>query len=165
MLGTSVAVAGLLSLSYLASRVLPNAQTPASYTHHEESSQMTRLEGDAFQEDLVRWEYYLRSITEPFGLFSIEHVARLRRVWGEIVRRVGAFCPLPITQSTGDKSLQLAWDNGLQYVDIEITPEGFFHWYFRDRNSGEVLGTGDKPMSTIADEFLVMSSKIIETLR
>ena len=77
----------------------------------------------------------------------------LMRTWWLASHRLGAECPIPITQGTADDTLLFAWDNGRRYVDVETTPEGRFYWYFRDRETGEISGTSDDPVANLEAEF------------
>jgi len=99
------------------------------------------------------WQNYLTSITEPIGSFSSDHVATLIRIWGQACEHLGAQCPIPITKATSDGALLLAWDNGSEYIDVEVTPKGQFHWYFRDRRTGEVHGSSDEPLIRLGSDF------------
>jgi len=55
--------------------------------------------------------------------------------------------PTPLTQLTNMNAVQLAWDSGRYYLDIDVFPDGTLQWFFRDRSSNELDGTDD-------DEFL-----------
>jgi len=93
----------------------------------------------------IPWKEYLASAIG--SLFSAEVVARARAIQA----RIGG--PVPITQCIDDGVLQMAWDNGRQYVDVEIMPDGGFHWYFRDRHQNIVDGSEDEPVQALPQEF------------
>src|ERR1035437_6272687 len=115
---------------------------------------------DRSERDL--WEVYLASITEPIGSFSVEQVGLLKRVWTQACERLGD-CPVPITQPGDEGSLQLAWDNGEKYIDIEATIEGCFHWYYRDRETNEVLGTSDQAIAQVDSAFFDKLADVVVT--
>jgi hypothetical protein len=61
-------------------------------------------------------------------------------------------CPFPITQPTDEGAVQLAWDDGEQYLEVEVLPGTGIQWYFRNRRTEEVLGT-ETPISSPPHEF------------
>ncbi len=107
----------------------------------------------------IPWQAYLKSITEPLGSVGSQLLGRVLGLWESLRRRLGPDCPLPITQPMGDGAIQLAWDNGQKYLDVEVLPDGNLHWYFRDRETGEVLGTEDESIQKLTPEFF---SKLAE---
>ncbi len=113
----------------------------------------------------IPWQAYLKSITEPLGSVGSQLLGRVLGLWATLRRQVGPDCPLPITQLMGDGAIQLAWDNGRKYVDVEVLPDGNFHWYFRDRDTGEVLGTEDEPIQKLAPEFFSKLTELAQTRR
>jgi hypothetical protein len=104
---------------------------------------------------------YLTSITEPMSVFSAEQVGMVKGVWRQACELMGD-CPVPITQAGGEGSLQCAWDNGEKYIDIEATVQRGFHWYFRDRRTGEVRGTSDQPVAYVAVEFFEKLAEVVK---
>jgi hypothetical protein len=152
---TVLTLLGLVSLP-----VASNVQTDSlaalqpSYVRQSPSGSLSLSTIEVFEREASRWEFYLRSITRPIGVFSVEHIDHVRRLWNQILERNDLRFPLPLSQPTNDGGgIQLAWDNGSQYIDVEITPEGLFHWYFRDRATGEVLGTLDQPVDVLENAF------------
>ena len=65
----------------------------------------------------------------------------------------------------GDGAIQLAWDNGQKYLDVEVLPDGNLHWYFRDRETGEVLGTEDEPIQKLTPEFFSKLAQLTQKPR
>jgi hypothetical protein len=106
------------------------------------------------------WDLYLTSITDPMGYFSVEQVQQLKRVWTRACDLLGD-CPVPITQPGDEGSLQFAWDNGEKYIDLEATPEGKIYWYYRDRQTSEVLGTSDQPTAEIEPDFFKKLADVV----
>jgi hypothetical protein len=69
------------------------------------------------------------------GLFS---------TWLE-VRRENPEAPLPLTQVTEDGTVQMAWQIGPRYVDIEIHGPNELEWFFQDRSVGQYASSGESP--------------------
>jgi hypothetical protein len=67
------------------------------------------------------------------GLFS---------TWLE-VRRQNPEVTLPLTQVTEDGTVQMAWQIGPRYVDIEVHGPNELEWFFQDRSSGEHASSGE----------------------
>lgn len=113
----------------------------------------------------IPWKLYLKSITAPQGDAGSELLRRVLTFWETLSHRVTPDCPLPITQPTRDGAIQLAWNSGQKYIDIEVLPDGNFHWYFRDRETGQVLGTEDDPVEKVAPEFFAKLTELVKTQR
>jgi hypothetical protein len=116
------------------------------------------------------WETYLASITYPIGLFPSDRVMSLVSVWKFASEQLDAKCPIPITQTTSEDTLQFSWDNSHKYIDVETTRDGEFYWYFRDRSSGEVRGTSDSPIRDLGSDFFesllaVVSEQVDTSIR
>jgi hypothetical protein len=94
---------------------------------------------------------YLDSLVTPHGPVAPEVIKRVRDLWQQLCLQVKN-CPLPITQPTDESAIQLAWDNGERYLEVEVFPAGGIHWYFRNRESQEVVGT-ESPVSSLPFEF------------
>jgi len=101
--------------------------------------------------DANSWNRYLDSLKAPRGPIAPEVIARVRDILRKVRDEVEN-CGLPITQPTDEGAVQLAWDDGDQYLEIEVLPADRIHWYFRNRRSEEVLGTED-PLSSLPKEF------------
>jgi hypothetical protein len=97
------------------------------------------------------WNEYLNSLMIPQGPIAPEVISRVWDIWHQACVQVKD-CPRPITQPTDEGAIQLAWDYGERYLDVEVFPAGGIHWYFRNRQSGEVVGT-ENPVSSLPLEF------------
>lgn len=97
------------------------------------------------------WDRYLDSLTAPRGPISEEVIDRVRSLFANIRAEVEN-CRMPITQPTDEGAVQLAWDNGVEYLEVEVLPAGRIHWYFRNRRSEEALGT-EEPLSSLPRQF------------
>lgn len=89
------------------------------------------------------WKDFLHGLEKPTGRFDVKHVNAVRDLWRTLSFRLGIGLPVPLTQTT-DEAIQLAWENGRHYFDVEIYPDGSLEWFYRDRESGEVEGTEDE---------------------
>ncbi len=98
------------------------------------------------------WEKYLKSFAASGDPVAGRMLETVRVIWRQIKERI-ATCPVPITQPTAEGAIQLAWDSGGLYLDVDVLPQGGVHWYFRDRVTNEVLGTDEEPLETLPSTF------------
>jgi hypothetical protein len=118
---------------------------------HQVIDRLHRPEPSAQGSDTNSWNLYLDSLKAPRGPIAAEVIAHVRGIMDNVRAEV-ANCRLPITQPTEEGAVQLAWDDGVQYLEVEVLPAGRIHWYFRNRRSQEVLGTEDS-ISCLPPEF------------
>ncbi len=59
---------------------------------------------------------------------------------------------IPTTNPGDAGSLQLSWDDGEKYLEIEILKDKRVHWFFRNRGTDERLGTQESE-AVVPDEF------------
>jgi hypothetical protein len=50
---------------------------------------------------------------------------------------------VPVTQPTSEGAIQLVWDRGRYYLDVDIFPTGEMAWFFRNTETGTHAGTED----------------------
>jgi hypothetical protein len=61
----------------------------------------------------------------------------------------------PLTQLASSGAIQLAWDTGRFYLDIDVFPDGRHQWFFRDRTGGEVdASVDDELLNDVSRELL-----------
>jgi len=108
------------------------------------------------------WENYLKSFAASSDPVAGRMLETVRAIWGQIKERI-ANCPLPITQPTAEGAIQLAWDTGGLYLDVDVLPQGGVHWYFRDRVTNEVLGTDEEPLETLPSTFFDKLIKLTQS--
>jgi len=108
------------------------------------------------------WDEYLKSTTAPRGPFEPEAVERVRSIWRSISAR-GEHRGIPITQPTSEGAIQLAWDNGREYLEVEVLPHNGMNWYFRSRITNEVLGTDDEPVAELPAAFFERLEQIVRS--
>jgi hypothetical protein len=100
------------------------------------------------------WLSYLESLKHPRGEMSTVHVDAVRWLWKMLSREIGMGIRPPLTQVTGDDVIQLAWETGQLYFDIDVFPDGTLAWFFRDRASGTAEGTEDEHLTSIPPEAI-----------
>ncbi len=88
------------------------------------------------------WRRYIDDLAKG-RQFQPHHISEVRRVYDRIKKALGDRLPLPVTQPTHEGALQLAWDTGNEYVDVDVFSDGTLHWYYRNRTTNEVDGTDD----------------------
>ncbi len=107
------------------------------------------------------WENYLKSFGASDGPAKGRMLETVHMIWQQIKERI-ANSPLPITQPTAEGAIQLAWDSGGKYLDVDVLPQGGVHWYFRDRVTNEVLGTDEDPVETLPPTFFDKLRQLIQ---
>ena len=75
---------------------------------------------------------------------QLHHLSRVRQTWKQIRDYVGPRLPLPVTQKTAEDAIQLYWDTGSKYLEIDVYSDGTLHWFYKDRTTGERDGTDDE---------------------
>ena len=106
------------------------------------------------------WHQFIDGLAAA-GQFRAHHLSAVRRTYEEIRQRVGRRLPLPVTQPTQEGAIQLAWDDGARFVDVEVFADGTMHWYYRDRSRGQIDGTDDEPVRGVPVDLV---ARLIELL-
>jgi hypothetical protein len=101
-----------------------------------------------------RWSQFLDSLTFPSGPLAPEHVGEVRKIWTVLLDQLGFRLRLPMTQLTPDGAIQLSWDSGRHYVDIDIHPDGSLAWFYRDRTTGALDGTEEDTLISLPNDLL-----------
>jgi hypothetical protein len=101
-----------------------------------------------------KWRAFVVSLAKPPWTFTGEHVAAVTTLWEDLNTRFSYTLPLPLTQPTNDGNIQLAWDQGRHYVEIDVCPDGQLEWFYRDRETNELDGTEDDPESAVSEALL-----------
>lgn len=89
------------------------------------------------------WHDFLGRLSVEQGV-APEHIDRLLSFWDKLNKHFGKELLPPLTAVTADGAIQLSWDSGKQYFDIELLPDGCVLWFFRDRDTREIAGTDDE---------------------
>lgn len=77
-----------------------------------------------------------------------EHVDFAKQV-GELI----ALTKVPLTQLTGEGAIQMSWDSGRYYFDVDVFPDGL-EWFFRDRETKQIEGTDDERVPKLPPEAM-----------
>ena len=96
----------------------------------------------------------LGSMMKPNGEFDEAHVKHVVRVWEALKEYFSEKLPLPLAQSTGEGNIQLAWDLGQFYLEIEVQRDFGLEWFFRDRGTNELDGTEDGPIFSLSNSLI-----------
>ncbi len=126
------------------------------------SLETQQLSSDAFNASIRGWLSYLDSLTIPRGGVRTAHVDAVLSLWKVLSREVGMPMRAPLTQVTGDDTIQLAWEHGQLYFDIDVFSDGRFAWFFRDRASGTAEGSEDDRLTSIPPEALHRLKSVLE---
>lgn len=100
------------------------------------------------------WRSFLWKMVKPIGLFDEGHIRAVTCLWDSLQKRVAVQLPLPLTQPTTTGNIQLAWDAGRFYLEIDVRADGKLEWFFRDRDTNTLDGTEDEPESTVSPALL-----------
>lgn len=99
------------------------------------------------------WQRFVDDLDEQ-RLFQPHHLSRVRQVWEHIRDHVGPRLPLPVTQPTPDGAIQLYWDDGNKYLEVDVYADGTLHWFYKDRAGSERDGTDDDRVRGVPSHLL-----------
>ena len=69
----------------------------------------------------------------------------------------------PLTHRTDGGVIQVAWDSGNVYVDIEVFKDGNIEWFYRNRVTGALDGTdGAVSSSPVPDALVARINELLE---
>ncbi|MBF0547748.1 MAG: hypothetical protein HQM08_25135 [Candidatus Riflebacteria bacterium] len=98
----------------------------------------------------TEWRSFLWKLQKPEGLFEEEQIRAIINLWDFLNQQFSFPLPLPLTQPTVNGNIQLAWDAGRFYLEIEVRKDCKLEWFFRDRDTNQLDGTEDEPESTVS---------------
>ena len=78
------------------------------------------------------------------------------REHAEFAKRVAqsiALTKVPLTQLTGEGAIQMSWDSGRYYFDVDVFPDGL-EWFFRDRETKVIEGTDDERVAELPPDAM-----------
>ena len=107
------------------------------------------------------WKEFLDRLRRPRGPATVKHIAAVRQIWDMLRFALGTRLPLPLTQSTHRGAIQLAWDAGRHYVEIDVLSDGRVEWFYRDRETNTLDGTEDEPVAIIPYAALIERLKMV----
>lgn len=112
------------------------------------------------------WRMYVDSLLfAPYHL-SKEHVAAVLKHWEFLKARLYMqVLHTPVTMVNGDGYVALIWNTETRTFDIEVTPEGKIHWFYRDRTSRETDGTEDDPEREISEEAVTRLRSVLQVYK
>ena len=94
------------------------------------------------------WQRFVDDLGER-RLFQAHHLSRLRQVWKHIRDHVGPRLPLPV-----DGAIQLYWDAGNKYLEVEVYADGTLRWFYKDRAGLERDGSDDDRVRGVPSHLL-----------
>lgn len=101
------------------------------------------------------WRAFIASLANPPCAFDIKHISAVFTRWDELSSYFDKQLSLPLTQPTNAGNIQLAWDKGRHYVEVDILPDGRLEWFYRDRETNELDGTEEEPDSAISEALVL----------
>lgn len=99
------------------------------------------------------WHRFIDELLEQ-RLFQRHHLSRVRETWKRIREHVGPRLAMPVTQQTPEGAIQLYWDTGSKYIEVDVYSDGTLHWFYKDANSGERDGTDDERVRGVPGHLL-----------
>ena len=100
------------------------------------------------------WRLYVESLKQPAGEFAPTHVHAVLRFWMAARKALGDVVTLPLTQPTNDGAIQLAWERGPHYFQVDVYPDSTVEWFYRNRATNELDGTDDERVTGLAQPLL-----------
>jgi hypothetical protein len=100
------------------------------------------------------WRRYVESLKQPGGEFSAAQVQTVFRFWQSARQALGDLVTPPLTQPTVDGAIQLAWERGPHYLQVDIYPDSMVEWFYRNRLTEELDGTDEQRVSGLAQPLL-----------
>ncbi|EKD93558.1 MAG: hypothetical protein ACD_28C00116G0002 [uncultured bacterium] len=97
---------------------------------------------------------FLGSMMKPHGDFDEAHVKHVVRLWEALKKFYAGKLPLPLAQSTSEGNIQLAWDLGQFYLEIEVRRDFGLEWFYRDRVTNDLDGTEDEPDFALSNSLI-----------
>lgn len=101
----------------------------------------------------MAWQEFVSGLQES-GSICAEQILEVRKFWRQLTNVFGISAPLPITQPTDEHAIQLAWNSSSEYLDIEFLPKNKVNWFYRNRKTGEILGTDEEPIIEIPAQIV-----------
>jgi hypothetical protein len=97
-----------------------------------------------------RWQLYLDELPDQNHRVRPEHVSAVRSFWSAAKGRLGFSLPVPVTQPTSEGAIQLVWDRGRHYIDVDVFADGHIAWFYKNNETGSRAGT-DEELVTVDD--------------
>jgi len=66
---------------------------------------------------------------------------------------------LPVVDDKDNGSLAFTWSNDRYRLDIEVLYSGLIHWFYRDRETGELCGSLE-PLHSVPNKAVQLLAKI-----
>lgn len=101
--------------------------------------------------DSASWRAFLDSL-ESRGL-PIQQRSAFRDLWTHVRNAIGARVTLPAVDTTDEGQLVMRWSTPGFYAEAEVSPDGKYEWFFRDRLLDRHSGS-DEPQAAIPGDFI-----------
>jgi len=97
---------------------------------------------------------FLGRLQKPAGTYDAAHVKEVIHLWESLKGAFSFRLPLPLVQPTVEGNIQLVWDVGWFYLDIDMRRDFRLEWFFRNRETNELDGTEDEPEYGVSDALI-----------
>jgi len=124
--------------------------------------ELYRQPGMAISQMDLAWRRFLdQELRMPFGPFPETQVNSVLTLMDQLREHLGPKLRVPLTQPTVDGAIQLAWDAGRHYLDIDVFSDGTMQWFYRDRQTKELDGSPDDARATGIPPELVRRLEVV----
>ena len=86
------------------------------------------------------------------GTITQAHAERVRSVRASVIEAATRALGLPLTQRTASGAVQLAWNVGARYLEVDVLTDGV-EWFFRDR-SANVIDGNEESVEAVPEALL-----------
>jgi hypothetical protein len=153
----------LIGATVTASVVLLAMPSRATDLNRSRDAPATEREHVRPTETEIQWYRYLDGLPTVDSSICGAHIEKVKELWHALRRMIGVQIPVPTTAVTSDGAIELAWDNGEEYIDVDVLPDGAVHWYYRHRGKGTTDGTSEEPdpslSHSVADIIAAVASR------
>lgn len=108
----------------------------------------------------AEWVLFM-STFDSLGL-PVAQTTAFRTLWGALKLQAGRTLRLPTVEPTEEFKLAVRWSLSSFYAEIEISKDGQFEWFFRDRIRNSHKGSSD-PERAVPVAFLNVLSTALNT--
>ena len=107
-----------------------------------------------------RWQLYLEELPTRAPEVTSAHASLVRRLWEVASAKLGFVLPAPVTQLTNEGSIQLVWDRGHHYVEVDVYPNATVAWFYKNSVTGMLAGSEGEDREPIDALPLILVNRL-----
>jgi len=104
--------------------------------------------------EVAQWLYYLVGLEEKPVELPRKHARAVRALWRKLESCINDPILPPIAGPGGELGFQMAWNYDEFYLDIDVSEEGEFEWFFLDRKTGKYKGSDDNRLTDPPNDLI-----------